>query len=77
MGVSNFVVQPQKWDGWGKGVKDDRLDALALCRRLDRDVLGHRKALSIVRVVTEEEERERVMSRQSAWTVQRAPANRR
>jgi hypothetical protein len=32
--VTNYVVQPQDWDERGKGVKNDRLDALALCQRL-------------------------------------------
>ncbi|MFV1968468.1 MAG: hypothetical protein ACC628_23840, partial [Pirellulaceae bacterium] len=36
MGVTNYVVQPQNWDERGKGVKNDRIDALALCQRLDR-----------------------------------------
>jgi transposase len=36
MGVTNHVVQPQDWDEQGKGVKNDRLDALALCQWLDR-----------------------------------------
>ncbi len=35
MGVNNLVVQPQDWDERGKGVKTDRVDALALCQRLD------------------------------------------
>ena len=35
MGVRNLVVQPQDWDERGKGVKNDRIDALALCQRLD------------------------------------------
>jgi transposase len=64
MGVTNFVVQPQDWDDRGKGVKNDRLDALALCQRLDRYVRGNQKAFSVVRVPSEEEERERAMSRQ-------------
>ena len=59
MGVTNFVVQPQDWDDRGKGVKNDRLDALALCQRLDRYVRGNQKAFSVVRVPSEEEERER------------------
>jgi transposase len=46
MGVSNLVVQPQDWDERGKGVKTDRIDALALCRY----VRGNRKAFSVVRV---------------------------
>ena len=64
MGVSNYVVQPQNWDERGKGVKNDRIDALALCQRLDRFVLGNRKAFSIVRVPSEDEERELAFSRQ-------------
>jgi transposase len=63
MGGTNFVVQPQDWDDRGKGFKRDRLDALALCQRLDRYVRGNKKAFSIVRVPAEEEERERDMSR--------------
>ncbi len=40
MGVIDYVVPPQDWDERGKGVKDDRLDALALCQRLDRFIRG-------------------------------------
>jgi transposase len=58
-GVTNYVVQPQDWDERGKGVKNDRLDALALCQRLDRYVRGNRKAFSVVRVPSPEEERQR------------------
>lgn len=64
MGVTNYVVQPQDWDERGKGVKNDRLDALALCQRLDRFTRGNRKAFSIVRVPTVEEEKERAFTRQ-------------
>lgn len=64
MGVINYVVQPQDWDERGKGVKNDRLDALALCQRLDRFTLGNRKAFSIVRVPSEDEERDRAFTRQ-------------
>jgi len=35
LGIKNYVVQPQDWDERGKGVKNDRLDAAALCQRLD------------------------------------------
>ena len=48
MGVTNYVVQPRVWDERSKGVKTDKLDALALCQRLDRFALGNRKAFSIV-----------------------------
>jgi hypothetical protein len=37
----------------------------ALCLRLDRYVRGNRKAFSVVRVPTQEEERERVRSKYS------------
>lgn len=66
MGVSNLVVQPQDWDERGKGVKTDRIDALALCQRLDRYVRGNRKAFSVVRVPSEEE---RAISRQRGQLV--------
>ena len=69
MGVHNLVVQPQDWDERGKGVKTDRIDALALCQRLDRYVRGNRKAFSVVRVPSEEEERERAISRQRGQLV--------
>lgn len=45
-------------------MKNDRLDALALCQRIDRFTLGNRKAFSIERVPSEEEERDRVFTRQ-------------
>jgi transposase len=31
LGIKNYLVQPQDWDERGKGVKNDRLDAAALC----------------------------------------------
>jgi len=64
LGIKNYVVQPQNWDELGKGVKNDRLDAAALCQRLDRYELGNKKAFSTVRIPTVNEERERAMSRQ-------------
>jgi transposase len=62
--VTNYVVQPQDRDERGKGVKNNRIDAQALCQRLDRYVRGNRKAFSVVRVPNAEEERERAISRQ-------------
>ena len=47
-----------------KGVRNDRLDAAALCPRLDRYERGNNKAFSPVRIPTVDEERERAMSRQ-------------
>ncbi len=51
-------------DERGKGVKSDRLDAAALCQRLDRYERGNKSAFSTVRIQTVAEERERAMSRQ-------------
>ena len=64
LGVTNIVIRPQNWDELGKGVKTDKLDALALCLRLDRYVQGNKKALAVVRVPTPEEEAARWPSRQ-------------
>jgi hypothetical protein len=58
-----LLVQPQDWDERGKGVKNDRLDAAALCQRLDRFERGNKKAFSTVRIPTVDEERERAISR--------------
>ncbi len=63
LGIQNYVVQPQDWDERGKGVENDRLDAVALCQRLDRYERG-KKAFSTVRIPTVDEERERAMSRE-------------
>jgi uncharacterized protein (DUF849 family) len=32
LGIKNYVVQPQDWDERGNGVKNNRLDAVALCQ---------------------------------------------
>ena len=50
LGIKNYVVQPQDWDERGKGVKNDRLDAAALCQRPDRYERGNKKAFSTVRI---------------------------
>ena len=64
LGIKNYLVQPQDWDERGKGVKNDRLDAAALCQRLDRYERGNKKAFSVVRIPTVDEERERAITRQ-------------
>ena len=64
LGIQNDVVQPQDWDERGKGMKNDRLDAAALCQRLDRYERGNKKAFSVVRIPTVDEERERAITRQ-------------
>ncbi len=45
-------------------MKNDRLDAAALCQRLDRYERGNKKAFSVVRIPTVDEERERAITRQ-------------
>ena len=64
MGVENLVVRPRNWDEYGSRVKTDARDASELCSHLDRYIAGNKKALSVVRVPTEEEEQERSLSRQ-------------
>src|SRR5262249_5884028 len=63
MKIKNVVVRPQNWDEFGKRVKTDKTDALALVQRLDRYVQGNTKALAVVRVPTEEEEQQRAVTR--------------
>jgi hypothetical protein len=62
LGIKNYLVQPQDWEECGKGVKNDRLDAAALCQRLDRYERGNKKAFSTVRIPAVDEERERATS---------------
>src|SRR4030095_9703529 len=64
VGIQCQVVCPQKLDERNKRVKTDRLDAKALCLKLDRFVQGNREALALVRVPTEEEEQKRAIHRQ-------------
>lgn len=56
MGIRNVVVRPQNWDEYNKGVKTDKVDALALATRLAMYVDGNSRALAVVRVPTPEEE---------------------
>ena len=63
IGIHNVVVRPQNWDEFGRRVKTDKTDALALVQRLDRYVQGNRKALAVIRVPTELEEQARAQSR--------------
>src|SRR5438132_5052120 len=64
LGITCYVVCPQKLDERNKRVKTDGLDAKALCLKLHRFVQGNRDALALVRVPTEEEERSRAIHRQ-------------
>jgi transposase len=64
MGVTNYVIRPRDWDEYGKKVKTDKRDALAMAQCLDRYVSGNREAFCVVRVPTEAQEQERSLSRQ-------------
>jgi transposase len=64
MGVTNYVIRPRDWDEYGKKVKTDKRDALAMALCLDRYVGGNRDAFCVVRVPTEAEEQKRSLSRQ-------------
>lgn len=64
LGVKNLVVRPRNWDEYGKKVKTDRRDALALASCLDRFVAGNTEALTSIRIPTEAEEQSRSVSRQ-------------
>jgi transposase len=64
IGISCYVVCPQKLDEQNRRVKTDGLDAKALCLKLDRFVQGNRDALALVRVPTEAEEQSRAIHRQ-------------
>lgn len=70
LGVTNYVVVPQRWDAEGKRVKTDARDARELCDRLDRYERGNTKAFSVVRVPTPEQEQRRAVGRQRGRLVQ-------
>jgi len=64
MGIENLVVRPRDWDAYGQRTKTDARDARELCGCLDRYLAGNTSALTVVRVPTLEEERQRSFSRQ-------------
>jgi transposase len=70
LGVTNYVVVPQRWDAEGKRVKTDARDARELCDRLDRYERGNTKAFSVVRVPSPEQEQRRAVGRQRGRLVQ-------
>jgi transposase len=63
LGVTNHVIRPRNWDDQHTRVKTDRTDALAMLTALDRFCAGNPKALALVRVPTEAQERLRSESR--------------
>jgi transposase len=64
MGVTNYVIRPRDWDEYGKKVKTDKRDALAMAQCLDRYVSGNHQAFCVVRVPSEAQEQKRSLSRQ-------------
>lgn len=66
LGVRNLVVRPRNWDEYGKNVKTDRRDALALVSCLDRYLAGNTAALAVITVPSDEQERSRSVTRQRA-----------
>ena len=62
-GVTNYVVRPRSWDENHSRVKTDARDALWMLNALDRFCAGNKKALAVVRVPTEEQERRRTQTR--------------
>ena len=63
LGATNHVIRPRNWDEQRTRVKTDRTDALAMLNALDRFCAGNPKALALVRVPTQTEERLRSQSR--------------
>lgn len=63
LGVTNHVIRPRNWDDRHARVKTDRTDALAMLNALDRFCAGNPKALALVHVPTEPQERERSQTR--------------
>ena len=63
MGVEVYVIAPQDWDERGKRQVNDKWDAAVMCRRLSEYLAGHRKALSVVRIPSRQEEEQRAAGR--------------
>lgn len=63
MGIECFVVHPEKLDARHKRVQTDKLDSRELVCKLQRYVLGNKKAMVPVYIPTEAEEQQRLESR--------------
>ena len=63
LGVEVYVIAPQDWDEQGKRQVNDKHDAQVMCRRLSEYLAGQHKALSIVRLPSQEEEARRTQGR--------------
>jgi transposase len=69
LGVTNYVIRPRRWDEEHRRIKTDRTDALAMLNALDRFCAGNPKALALVHVPTQAQERQRTPSRLRQWLV--------
>ena len=63
MGANCWVVHPEKLDPRNKRVQTDRLDSWHLADKLQRYLLGNKKAMVPVYVPTVEEEQKRIQAR--------------
>jgi len=63
MGIECFVVHPEKLDPQHKRVQTDKLDSRHLADKLQRYVLGNKKAMVPVYIPTEAQEQQRLESR--------------
>jgi transposase len=63
LSVTNYVIRPRNWDDQHTRIKTDRTDALSMLNALDRFVAANQKALALVRVPTEAQERQRTQTR--------------
>jgi transposase len=63
LGVTNYVIRPRNWDDQHSRVKTDRTDARSMLNALDRFIAGNPKALALVQVPTEAQERRRTQTR--------------
>lgn len=63
LGTECYVIHPEKLDPLRKRVQTDRLDSQHLADKLQRYVLGNKKAMVVVYVPTEQEEQQRLQAR--------------
>ena len=64
MGITCHVVAPKRWAENEDRVKTDKRDAKILCQRLESYERGNRSVLNVIRVPSEDEERQRAFGRQ-------------
>ena len=63
LGADGYVVHPEKLDPRGKRVQTDKLDSRHLADKLQRYVLGNKRAMVPVYVPSQEEEQHRLEAR--------------